>query len=109
MPADELAALAVDVFGADRVSVRPRWPRRSSEAIKLAEAGPDDALGGSGVLVAGSVVTAGEARALLRRRLTAPNRSRRPGARGAAAADPGARGDHDAVRAARDRAGRAAA
>ena len=35
------------------------------EAIELAEAGPDDALGGSGVLVIGSVVTAGEARTLL--------------------------------------------
>jgi dihydrofolate synthase/folylpolyglutamate synthase len=34
-------------------------------AMELAEAGPDDALGGSGVLVTGSVVTAGEARTLL--------------------------------------------
>jgi dihydrofolate synthase / folylpolyglutamate synthase len=36
-----------------------------SEAIELAEAGPDDALGGSGVLVTGSVITAGEARGLM--------------------------------------------
>ena len=35
------------------------------EAIELAEAGPDNALGGSGVLVTGSVITAGEARTLL--------------------------------------------
>ncbi|RFU20062.1 bifunctional folylpolyglutamate synthase/dihydrofolate synthase [Geodermatophilus marinus] len=65
MPADELGALAVDVFGADRVSVTPRLPDALTEAIELAEAGPDDALGGSGVLVTGSVITAGEARTLL--------------------------------------------
>src|SRR3712207_9398160 len=50
MPADELGALAVDVFGADRVSVSPRLPEALTEAIELAEAGPDDALGGPGVL-----------------------------------------------------------
>ncbi|MBM7808100.1 dihydrofolate synthase/folylpolyglutamate synthase [Geodermatophilus bullaregiensis] len=65
MPADELGALAVDVFGADRVSVSPRLPEALTEAIELAEAGPDDALGGSGVLVTGSVITAGEARTIL--------------------------------------------
>jgi dihydrofolate synthase / folylpolyglutamate synthase len=65
MPADELGALAVDVFGADRVSVSPRLSEALSEAIELAEAGPDDALGGSGVLVTGSVITAGEARGLM--------------------------------------------
>jgi dihydrofolate synthase/folylpolyglutamate synthase len=64
MPADELGALAVDVFGGDRVSVSPRLPEALTEAIELAEAGPDDALGGSGVLVTGSVITAGEARSL---------------------------------------------
>ncbi|MGY1642023.1 bifunctional folylpolyglutamate synthase/dihydrofolate synthase [Geodermatophilus sp. SYSU D00703] len=65
LPADELGALAVDVFGADRVSVSPRLPEALTEAIELAEAGPDDALGGSGVLVTGSVITAGEARTLM--------------------------------------------
>jgi dihydrofolate synthase/folylpolyglutamate synthase len=65
MPADELGALAVDVFGADRVSVQPVLAEALTEAIELAEAGPDDALGGSGVLVTGSVITAGEARTLL--------------------------------------------
>lgn len=68
IPADELGALAVDVFGADRVSVSPRLPEAITEAIELAEAGPDDALGGSGVLVTGSVITAGEARTLLQGR-----------------------------------------
>jgi dihydrofolate synthase/folylpolyglutamate synthase len=65
IPADELGALAVDVFGADRVSVHPRLADAIESAIELAEAGPDDALGGSGVLVTGSVITAGEARTLL--------------------------------------------
>ncbi|MCZ2847333.1 bifunctional folylpolyglutamate synthase/dihydrofolate synthase [Modestobacter sp. VKM Ac-2978] len=65
IPADELGALAVDVFGADRVSVHPLLTDALESAMELAEAGPDDALGGSGVLVTGSVVTAGEARALL--------------------------------------------
>jgi dihydrofolate synthase/folylpolyglutamate synthase len=67
LPADELGALAVEVFGADRVSVSARLPDAIEEAIELAEAGPDDALGGSGVLVTGSVITAGEARTLLAR------------------------------------------
>jgi dihydrofolate synthase/folylpolyglutamate synthase len=65
IPADELGARAVDVFGADRVSVHPRLPEALESAMELAEAGPDDALGGSGVLVTGSVITAGEARSLL--------------------------------------------
>jgi dihydrofolate synthase / folylpolyglutamate synthase len=65
IPADELGALAVDVFGADRVSVHPQLQDAIESAIELAEAGPDDALGGSGVLVTGSVITAGEARTLL--------------------------------------------
>ncbi|MGY1706993.1 bifunctional folylpolyglutamate synthase/dihydrofolate synthase [Geodermatophilus sp. SYSU D00697] len=65
LPADELGALAVDVFGSDRVSVHPLLPEALESAIELAEAGPDDALGGSGVLVTGSVITAGEARTLM--------------------------------------------
>ena len=65
IPADELGALAVDVFGADRVSVHPVLADALESAMELAEAGPDDALGGSGVLVTGSVITVGEARTLL--------------------------------------------
>jgi dihydrofolate synthase/folylpolyglutamate synthase len=68
IPADELGALAAEVFGADRVSVSPRLSEAITEAIELAEAGPDDALGGSGVLVTGSVITAGEARTLMQGR-----------------------------------------
>ena len=62
---DALGAMATEIFGADRVSVAPRLPDALDEAIGLAEEG--GALGGSGVLVTGSVVTVGEARAMLRR------------------------------------------
>jgi dihydrofolate synthase/folylpolyglutamate synthase len=65
VPADELAAAAVEVFGADRVSVEPRLDDALETAVRLAEDTGDDLLSGSGVLVIGSVVTAGEARTLL--------------------------------------------
>ncbi len=64
---DTLAAVAVDVFGADRVEVATRL----ADAIDVAVARADEAAaelgGGTGVLVTGSVVTAAEARALLGR------------------------------------------
>ncbi len=61
---DVLAKVAVDVFGADRVEVRPGLP----DALDFAIAQADEAshLGSVGVLVTGSVVTAGDARRLLR-------------------------------------------
>jgi dihydrofolate synthase/folylpolyglutamate synthase len=64
-PVDDLAAIAVDVFGADRVSVEPRLDDAVETAVRLAEDGADGVVSGSGVLVTGSVVTAGEARTLL--------------------------------------------
>ena len=67
MPADELAAAAVDVFGADRVTVEPRLDDALETAVRLAEDTGDDVLSGAGVLVTGSVVTAGEARTAARR------------------------------------------
>ncbi|HSY16019.1 MAG TPA: folylpolyglutamate synthase/dihydrofolate synthase family protein [Jatrophihabitantaceae bacterium] len=65
MPVDDLAALAIDVFGPDRVTVEPRLDDAIDAAIGLAERSDDDILSGAGVLVTGSVVTAGEARTLL--------------------------------------------
>ena len=60
---DELGAIAVSIFGADRVQVVPGLADALAEAVALAEEyGP---LAQSGVLVTGSVVTAGEARAML--------------------------------------------
>jgi len=65
LPADELAALAVPLFGADRVVVEPRLDDAIETAVGLAEDTGDEVLVGSGVLVLGSVVAAGEARLLL--------------------------------------------
>jgi dihydrofolate synthase/folylpolyglutamate synthase len=65
-PADHLAAVAVEVFGAERVTVEPRLDDALETAVRLAEKSPDGVLSGAGVLVTGSVITAGEARTLLR-------------------------------------------
>ena len=65
LPADDLAALAVGVFGADRVTVEPRLDDALETAVRLAEDSADGGLAGAGVLVTGSVIMAGEARTLL--------------------------------------------
>jgi dihydrofolate synthase / folylpolyglutamate synthase len=64
MSAEELGELAAEVFGEDRVVVVPRLDDAIAEAVRLAE---EDAiaLGSGGVLITGSVITAGEARTLL--------------------------------------------
>jgi dihydrofolate synthase/folylpolyglutamate synthase len=62
---DELAARAAEVFGPDRVTVEARLDDAIETAVRLAEDTGDDVLSGTGVLVTGSVVTAGEARTLL--------------------------------------------
>jgi dihydrofolate synthase/folylpolyglutamate synthase len=61
---DALAAIAVDVVGSDRVTVEMRLDDALDTAVRLAEEDAQ-AYGGSGILVTGSVVTAGEARILL--------------------------------------------
>ncbi|NED90543.1 dihydrofolate synthase, partial [Streptomyces sp. SID11233] len=63
MDADALAALAVEVFGEDRVQVEPRLPEALEAAVTLAE--EEGEFAGGGVLVTGSVITVGEARLLL--------------------------------------------
>ncbi|HLH59873.1 MAG TPA: folylpolyglutamate synthase/dihydrofolate synthase family protein [Streptosporangiaceae bacterium] len=66
MPADELAELAGSVFGQDRVRVAARMDDAIEAAVALADDAPDSDLpGGGGVLITGSVITAGDARALL--------------------------------------------
>jgi dihydrofolate synthase/folylpolyglutamate synthase len=65
LPADALGAVAVEIFGADRVTVEPRLDDAIETAVRLAEESADDILAGAGVLITGSVITAGEARALL--------------------------------------------
>lgn len=63
MDADELAAIAVEVFGDERVQVEPRLDDALEAAITLAE--EEGEFSGGGVLVTGSVITVGEARLLL--------------------------------------------
>ncbi|MGW2258719.1 bifunctional tetrahydrofolate synthase/dihydrofolate synthase [Streptomyces sp. NPDC001780] len=65
MDADALAAVAVEVFGEERVQVEPRLDDALEEAITLAE--DEGEFAGAGVLVTGSVITVGEARLLLRK------------------------------------------
>ena len=60
---DKLAEAAVEVFGQDRVLVEPRLDDAIDAAVALAEEVGD--LGGSGVLITGSIITVGEARILL--------------------------------------------
>jgi len=71
MRAERLAELAIDVYGEDRVTVVPRLADAIDAATALAESADSDSISGGAVLVTGSVVTAGEARALLKRRVRA--------------------------------------
>lgn len=65
MDPDDLAAVAVEVFGAERVQVEPRLDDALEAAITLAE--EEGEFSGAGVLVTGSVITVGEARLLMGR------------------------------------------
>ena len=59
--AEQLGALATEVFGKSRVTVEDNLPDALDRAIALAE---EEGLGG-GVIVTGSVIPAGEVRLLL--------------------------------------------
>ncbi|MCU1588157.1 MAG: FolC bifunctional protein [Frankiales bacterium] len=63
MPVEELRAIAEDIFGPDRVHAEDRLDDALDTAMGLADG--ESPYGISGVLVTGSVVTAGEARTLL--------------------------------------------
>ncbi|QUH00990.1 bifunctional folylpolyglutamate synthase/dihydrofolate synthase [Saccharopolyspora erythraea] len=66
MDPDELASIAKDIFGPDRIVVEPRLDDAVETAIQMAEetTDPSESVSGGGVVITGSVVTAGEARAL---------------------------------------------
>jgi len=66
MPLDELNELALSIFGEDRVVAEPTLDSAVEAAVALVEevGAGDEPLAGGGVLVTGSVVTAGEARTL---------------------------------------------
>lgn len=67
MPADKLADIARDVFGADRVICEPELPDAIQAAVNLVDEGDELGVGyGRGVLVCGSFVTAGDARTMLK-------------------------------------------
>ncbi|WP_223852115.1 bifunctional folylpolyglutamate synthase/dihydrofolate synthase [Bifidobacterium myosotis] len=66
MPADDLEKIAVEVFGRERVVKEPNLPDAIQTAVNMVDA--EDELGvgyGHGVLICGSFVTAGDARAML--------------------------------------------
>ena len=71
LPADDLAAVAADVLGGDRVIAAPRLADAIEEAMRALD---DLALAGEGpgesaaVVITGSLTTVGSARTLLRRR-----------------------------------------
>ncbi|MEV4202050.1 bifunctional folylpolyglutamate synthase/dihydrofolate synthase [Micromonospora globbae] len=67
MPARELAALAAEVFGPERVEVAEEMPDAIEAAVALAEEDVPGELSGVGVLITGSVVTVADARRLLKR------------------------------------------
>jgi dihydrofolate synthase/folylpolyglutamate synthase len=64
MPVAELAELAIDVFGEEKVHVADRMDGAIALAVDLVEAGADD-VAGTGVIITGSVVSAGDGRSLL--------------------------------------------
>ncbi|MDO4910358.1 MAG: folylpolyglutamate synthase/dihydrofolate synthase family protein [Corynebacterium sp.] len=63
LDAHELAELAVEYFGEERVRVEPNLAGAYELAVELAEDGEEDPAG-CGVIITGSVVTAGDARAM---------------------------------------------
>jgi dihydrofolate synthase / folylpolyglutamate synthase len=65
LPAQALAGTAREVFGPGRVSAVARLDEAIDTAIGLADEAAGDRPGAAGVLVTGSVITAGEARVLL--------------------------------------------
>ena len=67
MPVEELADLATEVFGPDRVEVAADMPDAIELAVGLAETDVQGELSGVGVVVTGSVVTVADARRLLKR------------------------------------------
>ena len=71
LPAEDLAEVARDLFGEHRVRVAPRLDDAIELGITLAETGGalGESIGSGGVLVTGSVITAGQARTLLRRQV----------------------------------------
>ena len=67
LPVDQLAQVAMDIFGEDRVTVTQNMPDAIEEAVVLAESDTDGELSGVAVLITGSIVTVADARKLLKK------------------------------------------
>ncbi|MGN9910907.1 bifunctional folylpolyglutamate synthase/dihydrofolate synthase [Phytohabitans sp. LJ34] len=67
MPVDQLAAVAEEIFGEERVEVAADMPDAIEAAVALAESDVERELAGVGVLITGSVATVADARRLLKR------------------------------------------
>ncbi|RKE07598.1 dihydrofolate synthase/folylpolyglutamate synthase [Catellatospora citrea] len=67
LPAEELAEIAYEIFGEDRVHIHPEMPDAIEAAVTLAESDIDAGISGVGVLITGSVVTVADARKLFHR------------------------------------------
>lgn len=67
MSAAALGAVAVEIFGEDRVRIEPQFLDAIDAAVTLAESDADSDPTGVGVLITGSVVTVADARRLLKR------------------------------------------
>ncbi len=67
LSAADLAVIATDVLGEDRVRVEPSLPDAIQAAVDLVETDVEGELSGVGVIITGSVITVADARGLLRR------------------------------------------
>ncbi len=67
MLAAELAVVATEIFGEERVRVEPDFPDAIEAAVTLAESDLDAEPSGVGVLITGSVFTVADARRLLKK------------------------------------------
>jgi dihydrofolate synthase/folylpolyglutamate synthase len=67
MPVDELAQIAEEIFGEDRVTITQNMPDAIEEAVVLAESDTDGEHSGVAVLITGSIVTVADARKLLKK------------------------------------------
>ncbi|MBB5869810.1 dihydrofolate synthase/folylpolyglutamate synthase [Allocatelliglobosispora scoriae] len=67
MDPTELAAIATEYFGEDRVHIAYEMPDAIEYAVERAESDQDTALSSVGVLITGSVVTVADARKLFKR------------------------------------------
>ncbi|MGV9712313.1 bifunctional tetrahydrofolate synthase/dihydrofolate synthase [Gordonia sp. NPDC003424] len=64
MDTESLAEIALPIYGEDRVVLKPFLPDAVETAIGLAEESDGEPVSGAGVVITGSVVTAGAARTL---------------------------------------------